>query len=182
MRRIEAPAHGDPERRFVAAAAGGVAYVLLGLFSGVLVGVLAGLPPELVLALAAIALVGTMGSALGGAMSDPAQRETAVVTFLATLSGISASIRCRSWCRAPFSAFRMGGKATPRSACIADRSTRLSSRRLDRLCEGTLDKGLATQSAPSRCPVAKHSERPETETRSDLEALSDAPTPRDAPD
>ena len=81
-------AHPDPARRWVASAAAGVFYIAAGLLGGAVVGLLAALPRELVLALAGFALLGTIGSALAAAMKDEAAREPALVTFLVTASGV----------------------------------------------------------------------------------------------
>ncbi|WP_407939646.1 benzoate/H(+) symporter BenE family transporter [Motilibacter deserti] len=77
----------DPERRWVAGATSGAAYVVLGLLGG-LVTALAGLAPLLLLqAVAGLALLGALASALKAATDDPAMREAAVVTLVVTVSG-----------------------------------------------------------------------------------------------
>jgi benzoate membrane transport protein len=49
---------------------------------------LAALPKELIAAIAGLALLGTIGSALTTAVKDETHREAAVITFLVTLSGL----------------------------------------------------------------------------------------------
>jgi benzoate membrane transport protein len=82
-------AHPDPQRRWLASAAAGVFYVIVGLLGGAVVGVLAAFPKALVLALAGLALLGTIGSGLAVAMKDDAQREPALITFVVTASGLT---------------------------------------------------------------------------------------------
>lgn len=83
-------AHPDREKRYVAAIAAGVFYGLVGMFGATIVGLFAAFPHELVLALAGLALVGTIGSALTSATADERYREAAVISFLVVFSGISA--------------------------------------------------------------------------------------------
>ena len=79
-------AHEDPARRYWASAAAGVFYVIVGLMGGAVVGLIAAFPKELVLAVAGLALLGTIGSGLTAAMKDERQREAALITFLVTAS------------------------------------------------------------------------------------------------
>lgn len=82
-------AHPDARRRYTAAISAGLFYLLLGLLGASVAIVLAALPPALVACLAGIALLGTLGGALGSAMDNPSSRDAALVTFLITASGIS---------------------------------------------------------------------------------------------
>lgn len=82
-------AHEDPSKRYLAAVAAGVFYLLLGLLGGTVGALLAALPRELVLAIAGIALLGTIGNGLATALRDEREREAALVTFLVTASGAS---------------------------------------------------------------------------------------------
>ena len=84
-------AHEDPSRRYVAAVAAGVFYVALGLVGGAVVGLLQAFPRELVLAVAGLALLGTIAGGLAVALQGEAQRDAAALTFLVTLSGISVA-------------------------------------------------------------------------------------------
>jgi len=80
-------AHADPSRRWVAAAACGLFYCAIGIFGAAVTGLLAAFPKELVVAVAGLALLGTIGSGLASAVKDESHREAALVTFLVTLSG-----------------------------------------------------------------------------------------------
>ncbi len=91
-------AHEDPARRYVAAMMAGAFYVVLGLGAGAVVSLLAAFPRELVLAVAGLALLSTIGTALAQAMQDPSQREPALLTFVVTLSGLQfAGIGSAFW-------------------------------------------------------------------------------------
>jgi benzoate membrane transport protein len=83
-------AHEDPRRRYTAAMTAGLLYVALGLAGGAVVGLLMAFPHELVAAIAGLALLGTIASGLVAAFKEEAHRDAAVLTFLVTLSGISA--------------------------------------------------------------------------------------------
>jgi benzoate membrane transport protein len=82
-------AHEDPARRWVASAAAGVFYIVAGLMAGAVVALIAAFPRELVLAVAGLALLGTIGSGLAAAMKDEGQREAALITFVVTASGLT---------------------------------------------------------------------------------------------
>ena len=99
-------AHEDPSRRWLAAMAAGLFYVLLGLLGAAVVGVFAAFPKTLVLAVAALALLGTIGNGLASALADEPQRDAAVITFLVTLSGLTVA-----GIGAPFWAVLAGGLA-----------------------------------------------------------------------
>jgi benzoate membrane transport protein len=78
----------DPARRWWASAAAGVFYIVVGLLGGAVVALIAAFPKELVLAVAGLALLSTIGSALATAMKHEAEREAALVTFVVTASGL----------------------------------------------------------------------------------------------
>ncbi len=82
-------AHEDPARRWWASVMAGVFYVAVGLAGGAVVGLIAAFPKALVLAVAGLALLGTIGSALAAAMRDERDREAALITFLVTASGLT---------------------------------------------------------------------------------------------
>jgi benzoate membrane transport protein len=82
-------AHEDPDRRYVAAIAAGVFYVLIGLFGATVAALFAAFPKELVMAIAGIALLGTLGNSLAVALRDESDREPALITFLVTASGLT---------------------------------------------------------------------------------------------
>ncbi|MDR7068761.1 benzoate membrane transport protein [Pseudoxanthomonas japonensis] len=82
-------AHEDASRRYVAAIAAGVFYLIVGLFGATVAALFAAFPKELILAIAGIALLGTIGNSLAAALREEAEREPALVTFLVTASGLS---------------------------------------------------------------------------------------------
>jgi benzoate membrane transport protein len=61
-------------------------------------GRLAAFPRELVIAVAGLALLGTIAGGLASALKDEAHRDAALLTFLVTLSGLSlAGIGSAFW-------------------------------------------------------------------------------------
>ena len=84
-------AHPDPSRRYTASAAAGMLYIGLGLAGGTIVSLMAAFPQALVLAVAGLALLGTMASGLAVAVKDEQHREAALLTFLVTLSGVTVA-------------------------------------------------------------------------------------------
>jgi benzoate membrane transport protein len=81
-------AHPDPARRYPAAMVCGLIYCVIGLFGAAVTSVLTAFPRELILAVAGLALLGSIGGGLAQAMRDDAHREAALITFLVTLSGL----------------------------------------------------------------------------------------------
>ncbi|MFE0699698.1 benzoate/H(+) symporter BenE family transporter [Streptomyces sp. NPDC058872] len=81
--------HRDPRRRYVAGVACGAFYLLIGSFGTTLVVFFAGLPKELVAAIAGVALFGALAGGLNGAVAEEKDREAALITFLATASGMT---------------------------------------------------------------------------------------------
>lgn len=82
-------AHEDPAKRYAAAVSCGLIYVVIGLFGAAVTGVLTAFPRELVVAIAGLALLGTIGTGLASALKEEGTREAALITFLVTLSGLS---------------------------------------------------------------------------------------------
>lgn len=82
-------AHPDPRKRYVAAMAAGIFYGVIGLFGATVAGLLAAFPHALVLAVAGLALLGTIASGLAAATTGEPHREAAVITYLVVLSGVS---------------------------------------------------------------------------------------------
>ena len=82
-------AHEDRSRRYTAAVSCGALYVAIGLFGAVITGLLSAFPKELVVAIAGLALLGTIGNGLATALREERHREAALITFLVTLSGIT---------------------------------------------------------------------------------------------
>ncbi|MDC7713963.1 benzoate/H(+) symporter BenE family transporter [Vogesella sp. LYT5W] len=91
-------AHEDPARRYLASVAAGAFYLLLGLFGATVGALFAAFPKALVLAIAGLALFGTIAGGLATAMKDDTMREPALITFLITASGVSlAGIGSAFW-------------------------------------------------------------------------------------
>lgn len=82
-------AHEDPSKRWIAGIAAGVFYVLVGVFGVTLAAVFMAFPKTFITTLAGLALLGTIGGSLAGAMADPKSREPALITFLASAANIS---------------------------------------------------------------------------------------------
>lgn len=82
-------AHPDRDRRWIASVTAGAAYILLGLTAGLSAALLSAAPPLLVEAVAGLALLGTLGSALTSTLAHEDGREAAVITFVVTASGVS---------------------------------------------------------------------------------------------
>ncbi|WP_298009267.1 benzoate/H(+) symporter BenE family transporter [uncultured Aquabacterium sp.] len=82
-------AHEDPRRRYVAGLANGLFYLIGGTFGGLIVWLFAVLPGPFVAVLAGLALTGAITSNVLGAVTDEPHREAAILTFLATASGVS---------------------------------------------------------------------------------------------
>lgn len=82
-------AHEDPSKRWIGGIAAGVFYVLVGVFGVTLAAVFMTFPATFITTLAGLALLGTIGGSLAGAMSDPASREASLITFLASAANIS---------------------------------------------------------------------------------------------
>jgi benzoate membrane transport protein len=79
----------DPTKRYMASVWAGVFYLLTGIFGATVVGLFTAFPAELVAAIAGLALLGTIGNSLAGALTDEKGREAALVTFICTASGMN---------------------------------------------------------------------------------------------
>lgn len=79
----------DPDRRWIAATAMGGGYLVLALGASIATAFVAAAPELLVEAVAGLALLGTLGAALRGAVADERYREAATVTFVVGASGIA---------------------------------------------------------------------------------------------
>ncbi|MGF1990071.1 MAG: benzoate/H(+) symporter BenE family transporter [Nostoc sp. ZfuVER08] len=82
-------AHEDPTKRYVASIAAGIFYIIIGLFGATVSELLAAFPEELVHAIAGLALLSTIGNSLATAVSHEGERESALITFLVTASGVT---------------------------------------------------------------------------------------------
>jgi benzoate membrane transport protein len=79
----------NPARRYIASVAAGVCYIVLGLCAGFAAVLIAASPPLLIQAVAGLALLGSLASAMGSALADEGQRLAAITTFVTTASGVS---------------------------------------------------------------------------------------------
>jgi benzoate membrane transport protein len=82
-------AHENPDKRYTAAVMGGVFYCLIGLFGAVVGALFAAFPKELIVALAGLALINTIGAGLVTAVKEETDREAALITFLIAASGLT---------------------------------------------------------------------------------------------
>lgn len=82
-------AHPDLSKRYVAAVFAGIFYLFTGVFGATVVALFAAFPKELVMAVAGLALLGTIGNSLAAALREDRDREAALITFLVTASGVS---------------------------------------------------------------------------------------------
>ena len=78
----------DRKTRYLAAVSAGVFYLLAALFGATIVALFSISPKALILPLAGLALLGTLGNSLAQALERPAHREAALITFLITSSGM----------------------------------------------------------------------------------------------
>lgn len=81
-------AHPDAAKRWLAAAAAGMFYLLAGIFGSSITGMMAALPASGIQMLAGLALLGTISGSLYQALNHENERDAAVVTFLVTASGL----------------------------------------------------------------------------------------------
>ncbi len=82
--------HPDASQRWKAGLAYAGFWALLGLFSPAILSVLAALPPALMVALVALALLGPLMGAMTGAFTPPDTRFAATMTMVVTASGVAA--------------------------------------------------------------------------------------------
>lgn len=82
-------AHAAPEKRYTAAVVCGAIYIVLGLFAGVVAGLLLAFPKSLITMIAGLALLSTIVQGLSAAFEDGTHTQAAVITFFVTLSGIT---------------------------------------------------------------------------------------------
>ncbi|WP_071873165.1 benzoate/H(+) symporter BenE family transporter [Atopomonas hussainii] len=86
---ISPDAHPDPQKRYWASITAGALYLLLGVFGASIGALFMAFPRELVLGIAGIALLGSVGNGLHQALVNEHEREPALLTFVVTASGIS---------------------------------------------------------------------------------------------
>ncbi|GLS25100.1 benzoate/H(+) symporter BenE family transporter [Marinibactrum halimedae] len=81
--------HEEADKRYWATVWGGVFYLIAGVFGATVVALFAAFPKPLILAIAGLALLATIGNSLFGAITDEKHREPALIVFLVTASGMS---------------------------------------------------------------------------------------------
>jgi benzoate membrane transport protein len=79
----------DPGRRWVAAMSAGCTNLVLALLATALITFVSAAPADVAGAVAGLALLGALSSALSGAMSAQHGREAAAITFVVAASGVS---------------------------------------------------------------------------------------------
>jgi len=82
-------AHQRMDRRWIAGVACGAFYLLIGSFAGSITYTFSHLPPALVTTVAGLALLGAIQGGMVNAMSEPSEREAALVTFIVTASNVT---------------------------------------------------------------------------------------------
>jgi benzoate membrane transport protein len=88
----------NPKRRYTAAVMAGLYYCIIGLMAGVVTLVFSALPIELIVAIAGLALIATVGNGLFTALKEEANREPALICFAMTASGLTiAGIGSAFW-------------------------------------------------------------------------------------
>lgn len=80
--------HPDPSKRYIAGMSCGLFYIIMGLFAATLTSLLLSFPTLFIVALAGIALFGTIGHNIAIAFHDLQEREAALMTFLFSASGV----------------------------------------------------------------------------------------------
>ncbi|MFD0760082.1 benzoate/H(+) symporter BenE family transporter [Arthrobacter ulcerisalmonis] len=91
-------AGSNRDRRWVAAFTSGFAYLVLAAFSTALVTLVSAAPAGMLEAVAGLALLGTLASAISSALADPSDRIAPAITFLLAASGLAfAGIGSAFW-------------------------------------------------------------------------------------
>ncbi|ABE34347.1 benzoate transporter family protein [Paraburkholderia xenovorans LB400] len=81
--------HENPQRRYISGVVCGVGYLCVGTFGASVIALFARLPAGLTSTLAGLALLGTLVTSLSSSVAAEADRESSVITFVATVSGMS---------------------------------------------------------------------------------------------
>ncbi|WP_407937564.1 benzoate/H(+) symporter BenE family transporter [Microterricola viridarii] len=91
-------AHPERSRRWVATVSSGFVYLALGVGAGVAAALVAAAPPVIIIAVAGLALLGALVTAVSNALEVAEQRISAIATFLVTASGVAiAGIGSAFW-------------------------------------------------------------------------------------
>lgn len=81
--------HKNPARRYISGIFCGVFYLLFGLFGASIASLIVALPKEFIAAIAGLALLSAMANGLSSAVKSEHHRESALIAFLVTASGIT---------------------------------------------------------------------------------------------
>ena len=81
--------HPDPSKRYIAGISNGIFYIIGAFFTSAIVTLFAVFPAELVAILAGLALLSSINANIVLAVEDVENREAAVITFIATASGMT---------------------------------------------------------------------------------------------
>lgn len=79
----------NPDNRYKATIFAGICWLFIGVFGATIVTLFFAFPSELILAIAGLALLSTIGNSLKIALDEEAQREPALITILVSASGIT---------------------------------------------------------------------------------------------
>ncbi len=82
-------ADSDSSRRYIASIWAGLFYLFTGIFGATVASLFTAFPQVLVMSIAGLALLSTIGNSLSAALHNEIEREAALITFLVTLSGLS---------------------------------------------------------------------------------------------
>jgi benzoate membrane transport protein len=82
-------ADSDPTQRYKATIFAGICWTIIGIFSATVVALFSAFPRELVLVIAGLALLSTIGNSLKIALEQESGREPALITILVCSSGLS---------------------------------------------------------------------------------------------
>ncbi len=90
--------HPQPAKRWMAAAIAGIFYLITAVFGAAIALLFSALPVVFIHTIAGLALLTTLSVSLQRSLEHPAERDTAIITFLITASGISiAGIGSAFW-------------------------------------------------------------------------------------
>ena len=81
--------HPNPDKRYIAGISNGMFYIIGAFFTSAIVTLFAVFPAELVAILAGLALMSSINANIVLAVEDKENREAALLTFIATASGMS---------------------------------------------------------------------------------------------
>lgn len=82
-------ADNDPANRYKATIFAGICWIAFGLFGATIVALFSAFPHEVIMSIAGLALLSTIGNSLNVALEEERQREAALITILVSASGVS---------------------------------------------------------------------------------------------